>query len=183
MSELEAARANFKKKDRRYHVLLNLFLAYALILLTFVAIQTLVTQTTIARNQKSNAAASEERFRRYTEDNAVQHQKTQQYIRCIAQVLLLPIEQRTDANFDDCSTNGVYDGKSSGSTSQPTTGSQPTAPAAIPPQNQPVSQTTPSSQPVAAGSPPDDTPTAANDTRSALGNLPLIGGLLNALGL
>lgn len=179
MSGLDEAKADFKKKNKRYHTLLNLFLAYAIILLTFVAIQTLVTQTTIARNQKSNAAASEERFRRYTEDNAVQHQKTQQYIRCIAQVLLLPIEQRTDKSFDSCSTSGVYDGKSSGSTSQPTSGSQPTA---VPPQNQPMPQTTPSSQPVAAGSPPDDTPTPAND-RSALGRLPLVGGLLNALGL
>lgn len=160
MSELETARADFKKKDKRYHVLLNLFLAYAIILLTFVAIQTLVTQTTIARNQKTNAAASEERFKRYTEDNAVQHQKTQQYIRCIAQVLLQPIEARTDAAFDDCGTSGLYDGKSSGSTSQPTSGSQPTSqtPVATPPQQQPLPTTQPS-QPVAAGSPPDDTPT------------------------
>lgn len=181
MTQLEEAKADFKKKDKRYHVLLNVFFGYVVVLLTFVAIQTLVTQTTIARNQRINAAASEERFKRYTEDNAVQHQKTQQYIRCIAQVLLLPIEQRTDDNFDNCSTSGVYDGKSSGSTSQPTTGSQPVT--ATPPQNQPIPTTQP--QPVAAGSPPDDTPTPAKpvDGRSALGRLPFIGGLLNAIGL
>lgn len=73
MSELEAAKADYKKKDKRYHVLLNVFFGYVVILLTFVAVQTLITQSTIARNQKANAAASEQRFKRYTEDNAVQH--------------------------------------------------------------------------------------------------------------
>lgn len=181
MSNLENAQADFDKKDKRLRVGLGIFITYVVLLLSFVAVETLITQTTIRDNQAANAKASEERFKRYTEDNAVQHQKTQQYIRCIAQVLLLPLDQRTDEAFDKCSQDGIYNGKSSGSTSQPTTGSQPaaTAPAQPTPQS---SQPTPTSEPVAGGSPPDDDADQPDD-RSALGKLPLVGGFFNAIGL
>lgn len=177
MSDLEAARADFKKKDRRYHIGLTIFLSYIFILLTFVAIQTLITQSTIAHNQRDNAAASEQRFKRYTDDNAKQHKQTQQYILCIAQVLLLPIDQRTNESFDNCSVTGDYQGRKTSvapESNSVTIIEQP--PVVV--LNQPT--TVPTPEPTTSGAPPDDEP---EQPTTFLQGLPLVGGLFRTLGL
>ena len=102
MSDIEKAQLDFEKKDRRFRIGLGVMAGYALILLTILAVQTFIIQSQIAENQKKNVAASEERFRRYTEDNAVQHKLTQDFIRCIASALLVPVSLREESSFDQC---------------------------------------------------------------------------------
>lgn len=81
MTRLEEAQEDFAKKDHRLRVGVIMLISYVVILLTFVAVQTLVTQHTIARNQQSNAKAAEERFTRYTKQNEKQHLITQAFIK------------------------------------------------------------------------------------------------------
>ena len=104
MTKTEQARKKFNRSDHLFKIAAVVFLIYAASLLTFVAVQGFVTQQTIASNQAENARRGEDRFKRYTEDNAKQHQLTQQYIRCTGDTLLLKaIETRTPHEFDVCS--------------------------------------------------------------------------------
>ncbi len=91
------------------------------------------------------------------------------------------------SDFDSCGIPGVTDPEQLGqpNTNQGVTAPNQQSPAITPPATQPQPQSTQptTSQPIAGGSPPDDdTPTPADD-RSALGRLPLVGGLLDRIGL
>lgn len=104
MTKTEQAREKFNRSDHLFKIAAAVFLVYAAGVLTFVAVQGFITQQTIAHNQAENARKNEERFKRYTEDNAKQHQLTQQYIRCTGDTLLLKaIATRTSQEFDVCS--------------------------------------------------------------------------------
>lgn len=114
MSTLTEAEADYAKKDKRLRYGVGALLIYIVLLLTFVAVQTLVTQTTISKNQAANADASRERFNRYTEQNEKQHEITQAYIKCIAQALLVPVEQRQPGAFDKCGVEAQKSVKAAG---------------------------------------------------------------------
>lgn len=102
MSHLEEAQTDFDKKDKRFKVAVGALIAYVVIMLSFLAVQTYITQNTIADNQARNSKASEERFERYTQANEKQHLITQAYIKCIANALLVPVDEREPGAFDQC---------------------------------------------------------------------------------
>ena len=97
MSNLELAQQDYEFKNRRFKVSLVLLIAYCLVVLTVLAVQTFIIQSSIAENQKRNSAASEERFKRYTEANEEQHRRTQDFVLCIAKALLVPQSQRVQS--------------------------------------------------------------------------------------
>lgn len=102
MTVLEEAQRDLDVKDRRFKIGAAVFIVYAIAMLTVLAVQTFIIQQTIAENQKKNAEASEQRFDRYTQANERQHQLTQEYIRCIASALLVPVSEREEGAFDRC---------------------------------------------------------------------------------
>lgn len=110
MSE-ETQRALIKQNraEKMLRGLVLVFFLYMMAVGTFSAIYTYRTQSAIAKNQAINAKASEDRFKRYTEENARQHQLTQQYVKCIATVLLKPVGQRTQEDFNACGVNAHVD--------------------------------------------------------------------------
>ncbi len=145
MSSLEEAQADFDKKDKRLRIGVGVLITYAVLLLTLLAVQTFIIQSTIAENQKKNAAASEEWFNRYTEDNAKQHKVTQAYIRCIAEALLVPVSERKPGAFDECGIEARQDVERGGSDQQSFLA--PTSQIGTPSSNSPVVTTTPPNNP------------------------------------
>lgn len=103
MTNLEQAQNKFDRSDSLYKKAKAVFIIFITVSLIVVVVQLVRVQNTIARNQTVNSAASVERFDNYNKENARQHRITQQYIKCIATVLLQPIDQRTTAIFDSCS--------------------------------------------------------------------------------
>lgn len=165
MSNLEAAQADFAKKDKRLRFGIGVLLTYVVVMLSFVAVMTLITQNTIKDNQAANAKASEQRFARYTADNAKQHQITQAYIRCIADALLVPVSDRKPGAFDACGVEAKksLDAETSGGSEDttfltPTKNSASSSPAATtnPPSNTPPqTPQEPIVQPPVVTAPPD----------------------------
>lgn len=92
------------------------FFLYMMAIGTFSAIYTYKVQSTVARNQKINSQASEDRFARYTAENERQHALTQQYVKCLftslGVALQKPIDTRTyndfsQEAFDKCGAQQV----------------------------------------------------------------------------
>lgn len=77
-----------------------------------------VRQLVISRDKDDadRQRESEERLARALADNVRQHEKTQRYMLCIANILLKPVAERDAAAFDRCGLVGV-DGSSSSSSS------------------------------------------------------------------
>lgn len=100
---LVEAQDKFKRADHLLKVVIGILVVFFVGMFVFIAGQLYVVQNTIATNQKVNAQGNTDRFAKYTQENELQHEKTQQYVKCIAQTLLLPIDQRTNAVFDQCS--------------------------------------------------------------------------------
>lgn len=183
MTKLEEAQRTYDKSNKLLRIGVITFLIYVGVLLTTAVVTNFLVYNTIAANQNTNAQGSADRFARYTKENEDLHRQTQQYVRCIAQVLLLPIDQRTNTAFDSCSVTGTYNGKSSGSTSEPTTNNNGASSNVV--KTDTGTKTTPAVvSPPSSTNPPitQPTPTAPPDP-SFLDKLPLIGGAFKALGL
>lgn len=103
MTALEKAQNKFDRSDRLYQRAKSVLVGFVIITLMVVVSQLIRVQNTIARNQEINSAASVQRFENYNKENARQHEVTRQYVKCIATVLLEPINQRTNVIFDSCS--------------------------------------------------------------------------------
>jgi hypothetical protein len=102
MSDLEQAQRTFDRANLLSKLGLIVFVIYLAILQTFATVNTYRITTTIAKNQRTNTQASEDRFERCQRLNEAQHSKTQEYVACIATVLLQPIEERTPDIFTTC---------------------------------------------------------------------------------
>jgi hypothetical protein len=181
------AKANFQRADQLYRSSVRLFYVFALIMLVVIAYQVAHLQNDFT-NQQSQAinqrdkdtAAARKRLEDALIETKNQQVVTQQYIRCIASVLLKPINQRTQADFDACGIPGVTDPKQAGK--QPTTGSSSTTPAPVAPMpTKPSSQST--QNPPVATAPPPDNSRKTSTAPTLLERMPNIGGLFHALGL
>lgn len=177
------AQVSFQRADRLYHLAIKAFFIFVVIMLGLIVYQVAHLQGDFTRQQNEAAdqrdedtAAARKRLEDALAETNRQQIVTQNYIRCVASVLLKPVEQRSEADFDACGIPGVTDPSKLG---QPTTNERsstttpPTSPQAINPPQQPT-QPNPT-PPTTSGPPPDD--------RSPLGRLPLVGGLLDAIGL
>jgi hypothetical protein len=95
-----------RRADKYLRITVIAFFVYMMAVGTFSAIYTYKVQSTVAHNQKVNSQASEDRFSRYTAENARQHALTQQYVKCLFDTLRTalqkPFSDRTDADFDVC---------------------------------------------------------------------------------
>lgn len=99
MSEaLEKAVLAEKKATCRYLMFRNMFFVYLVVVTLFTSFQTIAIQNSI----KDNLAVSRQTA-------ATNHQRTQDYVKCIAQVLLKPLVQRKDTDFDECTVKETAD--------------------------------------------------------------------------
>jgi len=189
---MSQAELNFKRADRLYHGAIKVFFAFIFIMLIVIAYQVAHlqgdfsnAQTAELKRQEQARVESRERLDKALAETNRQQIVTQNYIRCVASVLLKPVQDLSMEDFDNCGIPGVTDPEDLGqpNTNQGVTAPNQQSPAIVTPNTQSAQPTT--NQPVAGGSPPDDNdavPTPEDD-RSALGRLPLVGGLLNAIGL
>lgn len=190
---MSTAQANFKRADKLYHLSVKVFFVFVFIMLIAIAYQVAHlqgdfsdAQTAELKRQEQARVESRQRLDKALAETQKQQIVTQQYIRCVATVLLKPVSERTEADFDACGISGVTDPKYIGQ-SQSNQNAVRQTPETIMSTPAPSTQSTQptANQPVAGGSPPDDNDAAPTpeDDRSALGRLPLIGGLFDAIGL
>lgn len=182
------AQLRFKRADRLYHGAVRLGLLFGLIML-FVLVWQVANlqgdfssaQTAELKRQEVAREESRKRLDKALAETNRQQVVTQNYIRCVASVLLQPIAERTESDFDACGIPGVTDPAKLGqpNTNQGTTAPNQQTPAVTPQAITPTapSAAEPNNQPTTSGPPPDD------DDRSVLGRLPLVGGLLDGIGL
>ncbi len=189
---MSTAELKFKQADRLYHTAIKVFFVFTFIMLIVIVYQVAHlqgdfsnAQTAELKRQEQARVESRARLDKALEETNRQQVVTQNYIRCVASVLLKPVEQRSMQDFDNCGIPGVTDPANLGqpNTNQGATAPNQQSPAIVTPNTQSSQPTT--SQPVAGGSPPDDNDAAPTpeDDRSALGRLPLVGGLFDAIGL
>lgn len=180
------AEMRFKRADRLYRAAVRMFFGFSFVMLIVIIAQVATLQTDFARAQtaelkRQEVARQESRKRldRALAETNKQQVVTQNYIRCVAVISLLPIEQRSAKMLDECGIPGVTDPDKLG---QPSANR---APAATP-NPSPQSSNPTANQPVATGAPPDDKG-ASGDTPAAeptpLGKLPFIGGFFDSIGL
>lgn len=196
MKDMTHAQASFKRADRLYHGAIKFFFVFAFIMLCVIAFQVANLSGNFTKSQEQEVAQRDEdtaaargRLEKALEETQRQQVVTQNYVRCVASILLKPEKDRSVADFDACGIPGVTDPDNLGqpNTNQGVTAPNQQSPAITPSTPAPSTQSTQPTQqqPVAGGSPPDDndvTPTPEED-RSALGRLPVVGDLLNAIGL
>lgn len=184
------AEVSFKRADRLYHGAVKVFFVFAFLMLIVIVYQVANlqgdfsnAQTAELKRQEQARVDSRERLNKALAETNRQQIVTQNYIRCVASVLLKPVQERSMQDFDNCGIPGVTDPSKLGQpdTNQGSSAPNQQSPAVVPTTPAPTTQSTQPSQqqPIAGGSPPDDDA----DDRSALGKLPLVGGLLNAIGL
>lgn len=166
---------------------------YAFFVLTYLAVQGVAAQQQMANvldevERTTNAVRESQLANQKT--GTENHAKTRAYIKClVTEVLTVPLKERTTVDLDTCTNTADKSPETDAvSNSEPTIDPpqvqmniQPT----ILPTPTPMSDTPKVNEPVAVAPPdPPVTPSiSAAEDRSALGKLPLIGGLLNALGL
>ena len=151
--------------------------AYAFLVLTFLAVQGIVAQQQLASvldEVEATTQAVRDSQVANQKTGTQNHEKTRAYIRCLfTEVLTVPLAQRTDVDFDTC----TRDTSEKIETTPSANNSSTTQPSSVIPSPSAVNPKP--TEPVATA-PPDPEPV---DDRSALGRLPLVGGLLDAIGL
>ena len=192
---MSQAQVQFQRADRLYHLAIKAFFVFAGVMLILIAFQVAHLQSDFSRGQSATIAqrdkdtqAARDRLQKALEETQHQQIVTQNYIRCIASVLLKPVSERSQEDFDRCGIPGVTDPSKIG---QPDTNQGSTAPnqqspaitpSSTPSATAPTTQSTQpkSNQPVAAGSPPDGVTSGGT---GFLDKLPLVGGAFKAIGL
>lgn len=150
---------------------------YAFLVLTFLAVQGIIAQQQMAAVLKKvedttqQVRASQLANQKTGTEN---HEKTRAYIKClVTEVLTVPLAERKDIDLDSCTKRVDEQAETDAKTDTSSTNQ----PSSVVPS--PTTVNPKPTEPVATA-PPDPEPT---DDRSELGKLPLVGGLLNALGL
>jgi len=90
--DVEQMKKNIDKSSRFIHI--SAVLATITVIVTLIAIVGLLGN--LLNSQQSN-------LDRALQENELEHEKTQKYIRCIS---LLPISERTPSDFDRCGKSG-----------------------------------------------------------------------------
>lgn len=123
------------------------------VLMIFIVVQLLSIQAQITASLAENKAAG-----------AANHAKTQQYVKCIADTLLEPIEQRKPPDFDKCGPQSTSQRKNSSAAStsdRVTAANTPNSTSTVSEQSNP--QTTARTQTPTTSAPPADMPPATED--------------------
>jgi len=102
----------------------------------------------IQRGQVEQLKSAQESLDKSIGDNARQHERTQDYIKCVASALLTPLADRSAAIFDQCG----LDADKASQASAPATTNTTVAPTAPPPA---AANTSSSTQQPTTSSPPD----------------------------
>lgn len=104
-ADVDKAQKKFERSDRNYRIAKHLLILYLVLITTFVAYQTYDVRGRQAEQLKTAQdalKAAEGSLQKSLDDNEVQHARTQEYIRCIATAILVPVAQRSDSIFDKC---------------------------------------------------------------------------------
>lgn len=88
---IEQAERRLKRADRLVSIGKGLFVAYFVV----VSIVLMVQLYYVQQSQQASLQKS-------IEDNSKQHERTQEYVKCIASALLVPLAQRSANVFDKC---------------------------------------------------------------------------------
>lgn len=142
---------------------------WTLLILYFVTITGIIVYQQFVVIQQQQTALEQS-----IKDNAEQHSRTQNYIKCIAGALLIPLAQRESDAFDKC---GISATPPAQNTQSAQTSSVPSSPQALPPE--PITTTTPASQEPTTSSPPDPDPSEQGPATDRGVVLNLVDGLLN----
>lgn len=186
---MSTAEVRFKRADRLYHWSWKAFFIFAAIMLTVIVYQVAHLQGDFTNAQTAELKRQEqsrEDARKRLDKALVETQKqqviTQNYVRCVATLLLLPQEQRTSEKLDACGIPGVTDPDQLGQTHTEQSATVQSDESTTPPATAPSTQSTEAkpNQPVAAGSPPDN---LKPSNQSFLDKLPVVGGFFDAIGL
>lgn len=190
---MSQAETNFKRADKFYHLSVRVFFIFMALMLVLIVFQVAnlqgdfsSAQTAELKRQEQARVESRQRLDKALAETQRQQIVTQNYIRCVASVLLKPVAERSMEDFDNCGIPGVTNPNDLGQPQNNQSAVRQT-PETIMGTPAPTTQSTQptANQPIAGGSPPDDNDAAPTpeDDRSALGRLPLVGGLLDAIGL
>jgi hypothetical protein len=195
------AEIRFHRADKLYRGAVRMFFGFAFVMLAVVVVQMATLQSDFAnaqtaelKRQEAARVESRARLNKALEETNKQQVVTQNYVRCVASLLLVPVPERSAEKLDACGIPGVTDPENIGN--QSTTQNNPVT------QQQQYTAPTPYQQPVATkpapnepatsgGAPPESSGgegSGGNDgnndgSQTILDRLPLIGGLLRAIGL
>lgn len=154
--QLEEAQLKLKKADRYLKLSIIVFIVFMITATGLVSFQLYELQRGLYGQQKqseeqakADRAAAQQRLDKALAENQNQHKKTQAYVKCIANALLMPIAQRSEKVLDECGLETTGPG---------TTPQSAETPAVMPtPQVQPSKPT--SNQPTTSSPPDPDEPT------------------------
>lgn len=96
--QLEDAQAQLQRANRMVRVTKIVCVVYLLVVGTVLAVQ----QFGILQGQAEQAKVARDALQESLDDNQAQHAKTQEFVKCIANALLMPVAQRSAAIFDQC---------------------------------------------------------------------------------
>lgn len=91
-----------RRDQRRYDIAKGVFVAYLLLVQTASLVLLYNASVQSAEQQRIARGQSEQRLRSALNENERQHARTQQFVKCIAQVLVILPENRTDSDFELC---------------------------------------------------------------------------------
>lgn len=180
------AEASYNRANRLYHASVKVFFAFAFIMLCVIAFEVTdlrgnftESRDEAALQRDQDTAAARKRLEKALAETQRQQIVTQNYIRCVAVISLLPIEQRSAEQLDKCGIPGVTDPRKLGQVNpsqSSTPSSQPSA--AITPQNQPSnSASTGTSTPLTSKN------AMSQNDESTGARVPVVSPLLQLLGL
>jgi len=151
--QLERAQRRLARADTYVRLTKGAFAVYMVLVTALLAFQLYDVQ----RGQAEQLRTAQESLEKSIADNAKQHERTQEYIRCVASTLLVPLAQRSEQVFDRCGIKA--DAPSAGTSASPTAQ---TAPTPTPP------TTTKSSPPQTTSTPPEPEVPAAETGEPSL---------------
>lgn len=155
------------------------FFGYLFVVTAVIAIQ----QYQLQQGQAAAYKQAQDSLARSLADSQAQQKKTQDYIKCVASALLIPLSQRDSEVFDKCGidTTKPITSATPVSTAAPVTPSRTTTPES-PSNQQPTTSAPPDPSPTqgsgSTGSETDDQPAGLVNT---LLEVPLLGPILKAL--
>jgi hypothetical protein len=154
-AQLEEAQVKLKKADRYLKLSIIVFIVFMISATGLVSYQLYELQRGLYSQQKqseeraqADREAAQQRLEKALTENQNQHKKTQAYVKCIANALLMPVAQRSEKVLDECGLE---------TTAPRTTPNSIDTPAVMPtPQVQPSKPS--SSQPTTSSPPDPDEP-------------------------
>jgi hypothetical protein len=156
------------------------FATYLVLVTALIAVQ----QFQIQQNQTTAYKQAQDSLNRSLADSRAQQRKTQDYVKCVANALLIPLAQRSTAVFDKCGieTTGSAAQASPAASSDPVTQTKPASSEQAPTVQQPTTSAPPDPQQgqSSIGNDASTTPPGSGLIKT-ITSLPIVGPILLAI--